>query len=295
MNEELAEHYRILDLSLGAPKDAVKGAYRELVKVWHPDRFAHDSALQARANEKLRLLNEAFSVISRSWEVAEESQSTNSDRRQEKQFQPIRIDKFRYYDTFVDEINASSEFDDLKNWPPGMPVSPKVSMLEYWQKMGRERYNFSLESVSDLVKHGETLRGILDFANREITLSELHYTNKTAWFLMFILYFRNPVTSRRGEDPLFALALERAGWNGPRCLHDVNYLKAEWKLAAIVTADLLRRVFNADGSAGTIKASWREFKMRLRVKKREATLEEYATLLADRFFQDPSYWEMQSR
>jgi len=38
----------------------VKAAYRDLVKVWHPDRFPHDPRLQHKAEEKLKELNTAY-------------------------------------------------------------------------------------------------------------------------------------------------------------------------------------------------------------------------------------------
>lgn len=57
---DLAECYRILDLEYGASLDEVKRSYRELVKVWHPDRFRGDLKLKAKAEEKLKQLNLAF-------------------------------------------------------------------------------------------------------------------------------------------------------------------------------------------------------------------------------------------
>jgi TPR repeat protein len=52
--------YRILDLEAGASLEEVKRSYRELVKVWHPDRFRGDPKLQAKAEEKLKRINLAY-------------------------------------------------------------------------------------------------------------------------------------------------------------------------------------------------------------------------------------------
>src|SRR5438552_17106803 len=43
--------------------EAAKQAYRELVKVWHPDRFPNDPKFQKRANEKSKEINEAYRKI----------------------------------------------------------------------------------------------------------------------------------------------------------------------------------------------------------------------------------------
>src|SRR5207245_7270424 len=47
-------------LETGATSADVKRSYRELVRVCHPDRFAHEPALERKAQEKLKQLNLAF-------------------------------------------------------------------------------------------------------------------------------------------------------------------------------------------------------------------------------------------
>ena len=41
----------------------IRESYRDLVKVWHPDRFAHDPKLQQKAEEKLKEINLAYQAI----------------------------------------------------------------------------------------------------------------------------------------------------------------------------------------------------------------------------------------
>jgi curved DNA-binding protein CbpA len=50
--------YEVLGLRPGASLDEAKQAHRDLVKVWHPDRFSNDPRLQARAQEKLPEIRE---------------------------------------------------------------------------------------------------------------------------------------------------------------------------------------------------------------------------------------------
>ena len=49
----------VLGLAPGASAQDVKAAYRDLAKVWHPDRFTHDPRLQRKAQEKLKEINDA--------------------------------------------------------------------------------------------------------------------------------------------------------------------------------------------------------------------------------------------
>jgi TPR repeat protein len=64
MNEEIRQCYRQLELEPGAPPAQVKMAFHDLVKVWHPDRFAHDPVLQQKAQEKLKEINLAYEKLS---------------------------------------------------------------------------------------------------------------------------------------------------------------------------------------------------------------------------------------
>jgi len=59
----LERYYKTLDISSGATEGEIKKAYRDLVKVWHPDRFTHDVELQKKAEEKLKEINLAYEKI----------------------------------------------------------------------------------------------------------------------------------------------------------------------------------------------------------------------------------------
>jgi hypothetical protein len=60
---ELVEAYRQLEIDVRASEEAVRRAYLDLTKVWHPDRFGHDPALRAKAQEKLKSINAAYDLI----------------------------------------------------------------------------------------------------------------------------------------------------------------------------------------------------------------------------------------
>src|SRR5438477_5291542 len=53
----------VLALRPGASALEIKGAYRDLVKVWHPDRFGSDPRLREKAEDKLKQINEAYLVL----------------------------------------------------------------------------------------------------------------------------------------------------------------------------------------------------------------------------------------
>jgi hypothetical protein len=60
---ELDESYRLLEVNPAVTDAELKSAHRDLTKVWHPDRFAHDPVMQRKAQEKLKAINEAYDTI----------------------------------------------------------------------------------------------------------------------------------------------------------------------------------------------------------------------------------------
>lgn len=61
MNRNEALH--ILGLNEGATQQEIKEAYREAVQIMHPDKFAGNKKLQARATEQFKYLQEAYDVL----------------------------------------------------------------------------------------------------------------------------------------------------------------------------------------------------------------------------------------
>jgi hypothetical protein len=60
---KLEECFQILGIEPTDSITEIKSAYRDLLFVWHPDRFPDDPRLQAKAHERLREINEAYSLL----------------------------------------------------------------------------------------------------------------------------------------------------------------------------------------------------------------------------------------
>ena len=61
--EKIYRCIEILGLTPGASEEEINQAYRDLVNVWHPDRFVGNPRLQKKAEEKVKEINAAYEYI----------------------------------------------------------------------------------------------------------------------------------------------------------------------------------------------------------------------------------------
>ncbi|MFO7985845.1 MAG: J domain-containing protein [Desulfatiglandaceae bacterium] len=60
---DIRKSYRTLELDYGASLDEVKQGYKDMVRVWHPDRFHEHPRLRKKAEEKLKEINRAYGEL----------------------------------------------------------------------------------------------------------------------------------------------------------------------------------------------------------------------------------------
>jgi DnaJ-class molecular chaperone len=62
-NQDLCKHLETLELKPGASWEEIKVSYRELVQIWHPDRFHGNANLQERSHQKLQNINASYEAL----------------------------------------------------------------------------------------------------------------------------------------------------------------------------------------------------------------------------------------
>lgn len=55
--------FEILELDRGVSPDKAKQAYKDMVNIWHPDRFSNNPRLKQKAEEKLKEINVAYETL----------------------------------------------------------------------------------------------------------------------------------------------------------------------------------------------------------------------------------------
>jgi len=73
------EALRLLHLDKGCSQEQLRRAYRDLVKVWHPDRFQSDAQLRAKAERTLQSINDAYALLQGRTTSPASASATDSD------------------------------------------------------------------------------------------------------------------------------------------------------------------------------------------------------------------------
>jgi len=55
--------FQILDLDRKASLNEARQAYKDIVSVWHPDRFSHNTRLKEKAEKKIKEINTAYEQV----------------------------------------------------------------------------------------------------------------------------------------------------------------------------------------------------------------------------------------
>jgi hypothetical protein len=84
----ITKSYKTLELKTNASIDDVRKAYKDMVRVWHPDRFAGNIRLRAKANEKLKEINLAYSEIQKFWAKDYRAVHSNTEKTTPKRSVP---------------------------------------------------------------------------------------------------------------------------------------------------------------------------------------------------------------
>lgn len=117
------ECYRILEISPDATQEEIRSAWRELNKVWHPDRFGEDELLRRKAEEKLKRINQAYEILKRNGARGFGSRGSASREQERSETGP----QWKVRDSRR-EISAKN-FEQLAHWVLGGKV---VGSDEVW-------------------------------------------------------------------------------------------------------------------------------------------------------------------
>jgi len=62
-NRNVGKFLELFDLGRNFSDEELRNAYRDLVQVWHPDKYANNERLKGRAEAKIKEINEAYAAL----------------------------------------------------------------------------------------------------------------------------------------------------------------------------------------------------------------------------------------
>ena len=139
MPDETDKYYNTLGLNPGASEAEVKEAYRDLVKVWHPDRFSHDPRLGEKANVKLREIIIAYDKL-KSYLSEEAKRCSTSEGQSYAETQPHPDEPAPRSEKVNQTVSdkGPKESEPPPTTPPKQPfgqtISPEVKELSLYQQ-----------------------------------------------------------------------------------------------------------------------------------------------------------------
>jgi hypothetical protein len=250
MRHIIEEHYATLELPPFTPIEDVKRAYKDLVTVWHPDRFQNNQELKCKAEEKLKRINIAYEAIRQYLATDHGDQNAHPKRKTTVSSVPFKemevcvIDKFIYTTDVCYECDVVTPFDRNTVEIDMLWHELKDNGWTTWDKIARARGS-KLTKCDQIVYKGSRIR-----TKSHLTTGDCVYnvnaTNSVKSLIMPIIrrMLRLYLTS---GPPLLKNAAEQllllAGWNRSMSFTSVTYITVEHKVAEGVSDHFLKRVF----------------------------------------------------
>jgi hypothetical protein len=139
MDDTTLKAYRTLELEPQATLEEVKAAYKDLVKVWHPDRYQHESErLKRKAEEQLKQLTWAYERIAGTGAAAPAKDLVAMD--------------FGIRWGFVDDRGATvidAQFDEARAFSEGLAAVKVYDKWGFVNRAGLVQVNPLYEDCSD--------------------------------------------------------------------------------------------------------------------------------------------------
>jgi curved DNA-binding protein CbpA len=87
----IRKSFEILEIGVDATEDEARQAYKDIVAVWHPDRFSHNPRLKKKAEEKLKEANLAHETVQAFYSATGKKQAPHKKPSEKDRFSKTEL------------------------------------------------------------------------------------------------------------------------------------------------------------------------------------------------------------
>lgn len=185
-------YYKILEVDKNASPEVLEKAYKTLVKKYHPD--LQESSMKKEAEEKIKLINEAYEMLSNPISRAKYDESLNEDEISKEDYNKLSQENQKLYNEinslkYQNTSNTKSDNSFLDNQYQYTENNYK-KQLEYEQQLEEARKKAYYDAyIQDLKNRGYKIRykkSYKDYLKSFITLLLTIFILFLLWQIPFI-------------------------------------------------------------------------------------------------------------
>lgn len=198
-------YYKILEVDKNASPEVLEKAYKTLVKKYHPD--LQESSMKKEAEEKIKLINEAYEMLSNPISRAKYDESLNEDEISKEDYNKLSQENQKLYNEinslkYQNTSNTKSDNSFLDNQYQYTENNYK-KQLEYEQQLEEARKKAYYDAyIQDLKNRGYKIRYKKSYKDYFKNLLALIITIFILFLLWQIPFINKFFTNIFSENPI---------------------------------------------------------------------------------------------
>lgn len=194
--------YEVFGLMPGASQEEIKQAYRQLVKIWHPDGFT-DTVKKQQAEERLKIINAAYRKLKSDASSFVNPPSRNSATKTQPKTQPQNSPSSQYSSPPSNRTKVTP-----KQTNPQQQVSNAERFYEYGvENVGLGKYEDAINDFTQAIRINPYY--IEAYKYRGLLCSQLGYELRATADLTKAAQLELDFRGKYGKSPAYAQSFPR--------------------------------------------------------------------------------------